>query len=122
MSTQGISRSLLNMKESTFQFLFDVYDEIIKLFPFETIHIGGDEVRYKEQWETDEFMLDFQEQNKIGVNDIQTYYTKRIVDYLNSKNKKVAGWNEIMDNSPDDYEDKITIMVKIYILYYYYCM
>lgn len=42
------SNELLNMKEETFEFLFNVIKELIELFPFEYIHIGGDEVFCKD--------------------------------------------------------------------------
>lgn len=31
--------------------MFDVYEEVINMFPFEYIHIGGDEVFFKQEWE-----------------------------------------------------------------------
>lgn len=54
----GISNCLLNFEESTFKFLFDVFDEVIELFPFEYIHIGGDEVPVN-GWKNSEIMENF---------------------------------------------------------------
>ena len=46
MEEWGISPYLLNMKETTFEILFQIFDEIIELFPSKYIHIGGDEIKY----------------------------------------------------------------------------
>lgn len=41
----GISKFLLNMEDNTFKVLFDIYKRVMEIFPFEYIHIGGDEAR-----------------------------------------------------------------------------
>jgi len=84
-------------KESTFEFLENVLDEVIELFPSEYIHIGGDEAP-KFRWEqcnacqkriSDEGLKDEHE--------LQSYFITRIEKYLNSKGKKIIGWDEILE-------------------------
>ena len=71
--------------------------EVIGLFPSEYIHIGGDEA-IKVQWEESQFV-----QNKIrelGLKDeheLQSWFIQRIEKFLNSKGRKIIGWDEILE-------------------------
>ena len=90
-------------KESTFEFLFNVLDEICELFPSEYIHIGGDECPKKEwdkcpvcQAKMDELGLVDNENGTRGQK-LQNYVTKRVQDYLAGKGRKIIGWDEILE-------------------------
>lgn len=92
-------------KETTYQFISDVLDEIVALFPSPYIHIGGDEVHYGNQsWFTDpeiqQFIKDKQLQNETG---LEHYFVRRAADIVASKGKTMIGWDEIIDAgvSPD---------------------
>ncbi|MCH7401999.1 beta-N-acetylhexosaminidase [Belliella kenyensis] len=77
-------------------FLLDVLDEVIALFPGQTIHIGGDEVNYQ-PWENDETVKEFMaKQNLNSPVDLQIYFTNQVSNYLESAGKRMMGWNEIM--------------------------
>ncbi len=83
-------------KDRVFTFLQDVLDEILDLFPSPYIHIGGDEAP-KKRWEK---CPDCQQRIRVqGLTDehgLQGYFTNRIALYLDSKGRKVMGWNEIL--------------------------
>lgn len=86
-------------KETTYQFISDVLDEIVSLFPSPYIHIGGDEVHYGNQsWFTDpeiqQFIKDKKLQNEIG---LEHYFVNRAADIVASKGKTMIGWDEIID-------------------------
>ena len=93
----GISPYIYNVEDETFTFLEDVLTEVIELFPGEYIHIGGDEA-IKDQWKSSRAI-----QNKIkelGLKDeheLQSYFIKRIENFLNSKGKRLIGWDEILE-------------------------
>ena len=100
----GVSDQVLCVgKEKTFEFLFDVLDEICDLFPSEYIHIGGDECPKKE-WDRcpactakmDELGLVTDEKGTRGQK-LQNYVTKRVQDYLAAKGRKIIGWDEILE-------------------------
>lgn len=83
--------------DSTFAFLEQVLDEVIDLFPSEYIHIGGDESP-KYRWDnclkcqkrmTDEGLANSHE--------LQSYFIQRIENYVQSKGKKIIGWDEILE-------------------------
>ncbi|MBK0368295.1 glycoside hydrolase family 20 protein [Flavobacterium agrisoli] len=84
-------------KESTFEFLEDVIDEVITIFPSQYIHIGGDEAA-KDNWKIcPHCQKRIQEEGLKDVNELQSYFVKRIEKYINSKGKKMIGWDEIID-------------------------
>ena len=93
----GVFDEIFCSKDETFEFLEDVLDEVIPLFPSEYIHIGGDEAP-KTNWKSCA-----QCQNRIktgGLKDeheLQNYFITRIEKYLNSKGKQIIGWDEILE-------------------------
>jgi hexosaminidase len=91
-------------KESVFTFLQDVLDEILELFPSPVIHIGGDEapmIRWKRCPDCQRRM---REERLKDEHALKVYFTNRIAAYLDSKGRRVIGWNEILqaglDKSP----------------------
>ncbi len=84
-------------RESTFAFLQDVLDEVLTLFPSEYIHIGGDECP-KESWK--QCPVCQQRIAAEGLKDeheLQSYFIQRIERYINSKGRKIIGWDEILE-------------------------
>ena len=83
--------------DSTFQFLQDVLDEVIPLFPSKYIHIGGDESP-KANWKR---CPKCQARIKaLGLKDeheLQSYFIQRMEKYINSKGKTIIGWDEILE-------------------------
>jgi hexosaminidase len=95
--TMHIDNSLNPTDENVYKFLEDVFTEIAALFPFEYIHIGGDEC-YKGYWERDAAVQSFMKKNGLKTsNELQSYFTKRLCAILNKKNKKAIGWDEILE-------------------------
>ena len=83
--------------EKTFRFLEDVFDEVIALFPGEYIHIGGDEAK-KTPWEKcPKCRATMKEMGLKNVEELQSYFIGRIEKYLNSKGRKIIGWDEILE-------------------------
>ena len=84
-------------KESTFEFLQDIIDEVIPLFPSSYFHIGGDECP-KTHWK--QCSLCQKRIKELGLKDeheLQSYFIQRIEKYLNKKGKKLIGWDEILE-------------------------
>lgn len=84
-------------KEETFTFLEHILDEVMELFPSEYIHIGGDEVD-KTRWKNSAYCQ--QLINEKGLQDaegLQSYFVRRIEAYVNSKGRKIIGWDEILE-------------------------
>jgi len=98
METWGVSNEVLCAgNDSTYRFYEDVLDEIIQLFPSAYIHIGGDECP-KERWKTCPVCQ--QKMKKESLPDehaLQSYFITRIEKYINSKGRKIIGWDEILE-------------------------
>ena len=85
-------------RESTFDFLEDVLDEVCELFPGEYIHIGGDECP-RDRWrECPDCQQRMRDEGLTEVGELQGYMLKRIEKYLNAKGKHIIGWDEILDS------------------------
>jgi hexosaminidase len=83
--------------EKTFEFLTDVLDEVMELFPGEYIHIGGDEVP-KDRWKAcQKCQRRIKDEGLADENELQSYFIKRIEQYLNEHGRKLIGWDEILE-------------------------
>lgn len=84
-------------KEGTFEFLQNVMDEVLALFPSKFIHIGGDECP-KDSWKE---CPDCQQRIKeLGLKDeheLQSWFITRMEKYLNAKGRDIIGWDEILE-------------------------
>lgn len=77
------------------QFLHDVLDEVIALFPDGVVHIGGDEADYR-RWEASKPVNDFMKAHAIPTYaDLQVWAINRMSQYIASKGYRMIGWNEI---------------------------
>jgi len=83
--------------EQTYTFLQDVLTEVAALFPGQTIHIGGDEVP-KTRWKAcPKCQAKMAAENLKNENELQTYFINRIGQFLKTKDKRIIGWDEILD-------------------------
>lgn len=83
--------------DSVVKFLCDVMDEIIPLFPYEYIHIGGDEAM-KDNWQR--CPLCQQRMRKLGLSNeeqLQGWLIKQVEDYVRTKGRHIIGWDEILN-------------------------
>lgn len=84
-------------KEVTFEFVENVLGEVMDLFPFDYMHIGGDECN-KEAWEVDpNCQLRMKEENLADVHELQSYFIKRVEKIVNAQGKNMIGWDEILE-------------------------
>jgi hexosaminidase len=84
-------------KEETFTFLEGVLDEVVTLFPSKYIHIGGDECP-KAKWETcPHCKKRMKAENRKNTHELQSYFIQRVEKYLNSKDRQIIGWDEILE-------------------------
>jgi hexosaminidase len=84
-------------KEATFQFLQDVLDEVLVLFPSPVIHIGGDEAPKKRWKNCPDCQRRIHDEGLKDEHALQVYVTNRIATYLESKGRRLMGWNQILE-------------------------
>lgn len=84
-------------KEETFQFLQEILDEVMALFPSQYIHIGGDECS-KVRWMSCPNCKNLMEREGLTTGEeIQSYFIRRMEQFLNAYGRKLIGWDEIME-------------------------
>lgn len=89
--------SLNPADEYTYEFLDKVFTEVAALFPFEYIHMGGDECA-KNFWEQSDAVKQLmQKENLKDMHEVQSYFVKRVSKIIGSKGKKMIGWDEILE-------------------------
>ena len=89
--------------DAVFTFLEAVLSEVMDVFPSEYIHIGGDEAG-KQHWKTCPKCQDrMQQEGMKDVDELQSYMIRRIERFVNSKGRRIIGWDEILDGglAPD---------------------
>lgn len=83
--------------EKTFEFLENVLFEIIELFPSTYIHIGGDEAP-KTRWkECPKCQARMKAEGLKDEHELQSYFVSRIAKFVNSKERRIIGWDEILE-------------------------
>ena len=84
-------------KETTFEFLENVLLEVMELFPSRYIHVGGDEAT-KTNWEKcPDCKKRIQEEGLETVEELQSYFIRRMERFLSSKGRTLLGWDEILE-------------------------
>ena len=84
-------------QEETFTFLEDVLTEVMELFPSKYIHVGGDEATHTEWEKCLKCQARMKDHHLKDMHQLQSYFIKRINDFLVSKGRTLVGWDEIMD-------------------------
>lgn len=99
MGWRDFNRSACAGKESTYEFIFGVIDEIAELFPAKYFHIGGDEAP-KGEWKKCPHCKKRMEENGLKtVEELQGYFNNRVAAHLKEKGKTLIVWNEALSAS-----------------------
>ena len=93
----GVFENIYCPNQKTFGFLKDVLTEVVDLFPGEYIHIGGDEAPKKQWQECAHCQQLIKELHLKDEHGLQSYFIKEMEAFVNSKGKKIIGWDEILE-------------------------
>ncbi len=92
-----VDNTLCPANEKVYDFLDKVMTEVAALFPFDYIHVGGDECP-KNFWEKSEAIKDLMQKEGLkNMQEVQSYFEKRLETIVESKGKKFLGWDEILE-------------------------
>ncbi|WP_020570420.1 beta-N-acetylhexosaminidase [Neolewinella persica] len=84
-------------KDETYQFAETMLNEVMDLFPFDYVHIGGDECN-KEQWQIDpDAQRKMRAEGLKNEGELQSYFIHRMEEIINARDKKMIGWDEILE-------------------------
>lgn len=115
---QGISTDVINVANpKAMQFAKDVIDELTELFPFNYIHLGGDECPTRKWQKNDECKKLLSEIGSSNFRDLQIYFYKQLKDYIATKpadqQRQLIFWNEVLHGNTSILGNDITIMAWI---------
>ena len=95
--TAQFDNSLDPSNEEVYSNLDKIFTEVAALFPFEYIHTGGDE-NAKNNWEKSANVQALMKKEGLkNQNEVQSYFVRRVQKIVNSKGKKLMGWDEILE-------------------------
>jgi hypothetical protein len=84
-------------QEPTYQFIYNVLDEVMALFPSRYIHIGGDECP-KDRWTScPKCQARIKSEGLKNEHELQSYFVRRIDKYLTDHGRRLIGWDEILE-------------------------
>ena len=93
----GISEDVLCVgKESTFEFIEGVLEEVFQLFPSKYIHLGGDEAPRNRWKECPHCQKRMKDEGLKDENELQSYFTHRVEAILAKHGRKIIGWDEVI--------------------------
>ena len=115
---QGISTDVINVANpKAMQFAKEVIDELTELFPFNYIHLGGDECPTNKWQKNDECKKLLSEIGSSNFRDLQIYFYKQLKDYIATKpadqQRQLIFWNEVLHGNTSILGNYITIMAWI---------
>ena len=91
-----VDNTLCPANEKVYEFLDKVMTQVAQLFPFPYIHVGGDECP-KNFWEkSDAIKALMKKEGLKDMDEVQSYFEKRLEKIVESKGKKFMGWDEIL--------------------------
>lgn len=95
--TAKIDNALNPANETVYNYLDKIFTEVASLFPFEYIHMGGDE-NAKNNWEKSIDVQNLMKREHLkDQHEVQSYFVKRVEKIINAKGKKLMGWDEILE-------------------------
>ena len=91
-----VDNTLCPANPKVYEFLDKVFTEVAALFPFEYIHMGGDETA-RNFWEKSPQIKALMQREKLkNLDEVQSYFVKKVEQIVESKGKKLIGWDEIL--------------------------
>ncbi len=96
-TTWGVFEDVYCVNDNTLQFMFDILEEVMDIFPSRLIHIGGDEV-IKTRWDNCDICRNTKSKNQLkNSNELQSYFIQKIDSFIHSHNRAIIGWDEILE-------------------------
>ena len=92
-----LDNTLCPANELAYSFMDSVISQLATLFPFEYIHLGGDEAPIN-FWQKNEQIKALMAREGIkNSTEVQGYFTRRVEKIVESKGKKMMAWDEVLE-------------------------
>ena len=83
-------------KDATLEFCRNVFKEVFELFPYEYVHMGGDEVE-KANWKKCPLCQKRIRTEKLGsVEELQAWFVRDMEKFFFANGKRLIGWDEVV--------------------------
>jgi hexosaminidase len=92
-----VDNTLCPANEKVYSFLDKVLTQVAALFPFEYIHVGGDEVPQNFWKKNEQIQKLMKKEGLKDMHEVQGYFMRRVEKIVRSKGKKMMGWDEIVE-------------------------
>ena len=92
-----MDNTLCPANEKVYEFMDKVMTEVAQLFPFSYIHVGGDEAPHNFWQKSPQVQELMKREGLTTIPQVQSYFEKRLEKIVQSKGKKMMGWDEIME-------------------------
>ena len=96
----GIFPEVLSLTDDSMAFVFDLYTELLDIFPSRYIHIGGDECPTEEWAASPEATALAAARGLDGPDQLQRWFTAELRRWLADRGRQLVGWDEISDHGP----------------------
>lgn len=113
--SQGVSTDVINVANpKAVQFTKDVIDELITLFPYQYMHLGGDECPVKKWEQNKDCQALLKQIGSKNYRDLQIHFYKQLKDYVASKpaqqQRHFIFWNEVLHGNTSVLGKDFTVM------------
>lgn len=92
-----IDNTLCPANEKVYEFMDKVVTEVAQLFPFEYLHMGGDEAPHNFWAKNPQVQALMKRERLKTIPQVQAYFEKRLEKIVNAKGKKMMGWDELLE-------------------------
>lgn len=92
-----LDNTLCPANELVYSFMDTVIAQLANLFPFEYIHMGGDEAPINYWQKNDQIRALMLREGIMDITKVQGYFTQRVEKIVESKGKKMMAWDEVLE-------------------------
>lgn len=95
--TALVDNTLCPANEKVYQFLDTVIRQVAEIFPFEYIHMGGDEAPHNFWAKSPQVAALMRRENLKTMPEVQGYFERRVEKIVNNYGKKMMAWDEVLE-------------------------
>lgn len=93
----SVDNTLCPANEKVYDFMSKVLTEVAMLFPFEYIHVGGDEAPHNFWEKSEQVKALMKKENLKSMPEVQSYFEKRVEKIIHGLGRKMMGWDELLE-------------------------
>lgn len=99
-TTWGVMSRVLDLSDEAMAVVFDLFSELLDVFPSPFVHVGGDECP-RDEWRASDTAAALARQRGLAdVDHLQRWFTEQLRDFLAERGRRLVGWDEICDEGP----------------------